>query len=309
MANPINSELETAPLLTRNSHAVTRHFLDGLVELTGPDDPLSPLNLPRWKKWLYAASLGAMTFAVTFSSAIFGASAPDVARDLGVSSAAVTWATSLFVFGFAAGPIIMGPASELYGRRLPLFVGYLGFVLLHIPVATASDIHTVLIYRFLAGVASAGSPAIIPGCLADFLTPVERGIAVAIFAATTLSGPSAGAIAGSLLLRSSLSWRWTVWLSMVVGAVFGVVGLLTVPETYVPVLLKRRAAELRRETGNWALHSKLEEQAISPRDFAIRYLSRPFVMLGREPILSLMALYISFTFGMVYFLFTVRSIP
>lgn len=199
----------------------------------------------------------------------------------------------------------MGPASELYGRKLPLFLGYLGFVLFQVPVARAQSIETVFIWRFLAGAAAAGSPAIIPGYLADFLTPVERGIAVAIFAATTLAGPSSGVIVGSLLLESSLDWRWSVWVSMFLGAVFGIIGWLTVPETYVPVLLKRKALRLRLETKNWAFHSKLEEERIDAKQFVVRYLSRPFMMLGQEPILALMTLYISFTFGMIYFLFTV----
>jgi hypothetical protein len=92
---------------------------------------------------------------------------------------------------------------------------------------------------------------------------------------------------------------------MIIGGVFGIVGWLTVPETYVPVLLKRKASRLRLETKNWALHSKLDEESMDAKKFAVRYLSRPFMMLGQEPILALMTLYISFTFGMVYFLFTV----
>lgn len=295
---------ETTPLLSSHND-VAHHQNNSLVELEGPSDPLNPVNTPQWRKWLYAANLGAMTFAVTFSSAVFAACTTDVAREFEVAPSTVTWATTLFVFGFAAGPVIMGPASELYGRKMPLLLGYLCFVLFQIPVARAHSIDTILIWRFLAGVAAAGSPAIVPGYLADFLTPVERGIAVAIFAATTLAGPSAGVIVGSLLLESSLGWRWSVWVSMIIGGVFGIVGWLTVPETYVPVLLKRKASRLRLETKDWALHSKLDEESIDAKKFAVRYLSRPFMMLGQEPILALMTLYISFTFGMVYFLFTV----
>ncbi|OAK96974.1 MFS general substrate transporter, partial [Phaeosphaeriaceae sp. SRC1lsM3a] len=136
---------------------------NNLVELEGPNDPLNPVNSLRWRKWLYAANLGAMTFAVTFSSAVFGACTADVAREFNVAPSTVTWATTLFVFGFAAGPVIMGPASELYGRKLPLFLGYLGFVLFQVPVARAQSIETVFLWRFLAGAAAAGSPAIIPG--------------------------------------------------------------------------------------------------------------------------------------------------
>ncbi|KAL3461911.1 major facilitator superfamily domain-containing protein [Aspergillus heterothallicus] len=290
---------ETSPLL--NSHYDQEQ--SSLVTFEGPDDPDDPMNMPSWRKWSCASILGAMTFAATFSSAVFSAAAPAVAKEFNVAPETMSWATSLYVFGFATGPVIMGPASELYGRKLPLFLGYLGFILSQIPVGLARDIRTVLVFRFVGGVTSAGSPAIVGGYLADFLPPVERGVAVAIFAATTLIGPSVGSIVGAILVESSLGWRWTAWLSLILGAVFSAMGYFILPETYVPVLLKRRAINLRQTTGDPKIHAALEEKPVSAADFLVRYLSRPFVMLCLEPILMSMTLYISFTFGMVYLLF------
>lgn len=276
-----------------------------LVVLDGPEDPLNPMNMPPWRKWFCASILGAMTFAATFSSSAFSSAANVTAQEFGVAPATMALATSLYVFGFATGPILMGPASELHGRKTPFFVGYSAFILSQIPVALAQNVETILIFRFLGGVASSGSPAIVGGYLADFLPPVERGVAIAIFAATTLIGPSAGAIVGAMVVQSSLGWRWTAWISMIMGSVFGAVGFVVLPETYLPVLLKRKARQLRFESGNPALHSKLEETPVDVKDFLVRYLSRPFVMLCLEPILLLMTLYISFTFGIVYLLFVV----
>ena len=296
---------ERTPLL-ESSQQEDAHNSNNLVELNGLDDPLNPqVSMPQWKKWLCAALLGAMTFVGTFASAVFAAVAPALAEELHSTPDQIALTTSVFVFGFAAGPVIMGPASEVYGRKLPLFTGYFFFILFQIPVATAQNIRTILIWRFLGGVASSGSPAIVGGYLADFLRPVERGVAVAIFAATTLIGPSAGAIVGSVLLQSNFGWQWAVWLSMLMAAFFTLVGWLVVPETYMPILLQRKARQLRLETENWALHAKAEETSASLQDFLVRYLTRPFAMLFQEPILMLMTLYVSFTFGMVYFLFVV----
>jgi DHA1 family multidrug resistance protein-like MFS transporter len=44
---------------------------------------------------------------------------------------------------------------------------------------------------------------------------------------------------------------------MMIAGIVGLVGLIFLPETYAPVLLKRKATKLRFETRNWALHSKL----------------------------------------------------
>lgn len=299
----LSTQLESEPLLFTSRRSDRS---DDLVELSGPDDPLNPQNsMAQWRKWLSATVLGAMTFSATFSSAVFAAVAPALAAELHSTPEQMALATSLFIFGFAAGPIILGPASEVYGRKAPLFAGYLAFVISQIPVARAQTVDTILIWRFIGGVASSGSPAIVGGYLADFLRPVERGVAIAIFASTTLIGPPVGAIAGSILMKSALGWRWAAWLSLIMGVVFSCLGWLIVPETYVPVVLQREARRLRLETGNWALHSKLDEDPIYLRSFVTRYLSRPFAMLVREPILMVMTLYVSFTFGMVYFLFVV----
>ncbi|KAL8737330.1 MAG: hypothetical protein Q9181_001786 [Wetmoreana brouardii] len=295
---------ETQPLLNGHDDDDDSNILD----LSSPTNPHNPKNMSPWRKWSCVSILGAMTFAATFSSSVFNAAIPIVAHEVHVSLETMALATSLFVFGFAAGPILMGPASELIGRKTPFFLGYLAFIIFQIPVALGTNAPTVLVFRFLSGVASAGSPAIVGGYLADFLAPVERGVAVAIFAAMTLIGPEVGAIVGAVLVQSDLGWRWTAWTSLILGAVSSIVGFFVLPETYLPVLEQRVARRLRREKGRWALHAKMDERTVSVRDFVVRYLTRPMVMLVLEPILFLMTLYISFVFGLVYLLFVAYPI-
>lgn len=276
-----------------------------LVELEGPDDPLDPQIIPTRKKWFYATLLGAMTLAVTFASSVFSTATNVTSQEFGVSVEVMTLATSLYVFGFAAGPIIAGPTSELYGRKIPLFAGYILFIIFQIPVGVAQNVETIMLFRFLSGVASSGPPAIVGGYLADFFPPVERGVAVTIFASTTMIGPILGPIIGGFVTQSYLGWRWTAWITMILGTLFGSIALVVLPETYVPVLLKRKANRLRFETKNWALHSKLEETPVDIKGFIVKYLSRPFLMLCLEPILLLLTIYISFIYGFIYLLFEV----
>lgn len=71
------------------------------------------------------------------------------------------------------------------------------------------------------------------------------------------------------------------------AAFFGIVGLATFPETYAPVLLKRKAEKMRHETKNWAVHAQLDEQPIHMRALFEKYFSKPWVMLAQEPIVCL----------------------
>jgi hypothetical protein len=69
------------------------------------------------------------------------------------------------------------------------------------------------------------------------------------------------------------------------------------------VLLQRRAARLRRETGNWALHSFLDEHRPTASEIVRKYLLRPVQMLFLEPILLLITIYLALIYGILYLFF------
>ena len=86
------------------------------------------------------------------------------------------------------------PLSERFGRKDPLFIGYFTFIVLQIPVAIATNLPTVLVFRFLQGVAGSAPSSIIGGALADIWNPRERGFAVPCVAAFLMIGPVLGPI-------------------------------------------------------------------------------------------------------------------
>ncbi|CAI7656063.1 unnamed protein product [Penicillium viridicatum] len=227
-----------------------------------------PKNFPAWRKWGITIMLGLMTICVTFGSSVFSTATKQTAKKFGVSPEVMVLGVSLFVLGFAFGPIIFGPLSELYGRKRPMFVGMLVFAIFQIPVAVAQNLQTIFICRFLGGLFASAPLAIVSGILADMFDPVERGIAMAIFAAATFIGPVAGPIVGGFVTISYLGWRWTEYITAIWAFAMTGIGLLVIPETFEGTLLKQRARRLRTKTKNWALHAKIEEKVVSPRDIA-----------------------------------------
>lgn len=143
-----------------------------------------------------------------------------------------------------------------------------------------------MISRVLAGCFGAAPIAIVCGSYVDFLDAMDRGVATAAFAGATFLGPVAGLIAGEFIMKSELGWRWIAGVTMIASAVFGIVAVATVLETFAPVLLKRKAERLRRETGNLALRAPGEEKPVRLRELGEKYFSKPFVMLFQEPIVS-----------------------
>lgn len=75
------------------------------------------------------------------------------------------------------------------------------------------------------------------------------------------------------------------------------------PETYAPVILKRRAHKLRKDTGNSSIMSPLEIQSRNVREMILITISRPFRMIFYESIVSLSSLYLALAYAIFYLYF------
>lgn len=83
-----------------------------------------------------------------------------------------------------------------------------------------------------------------------------------------------------------------------------ILNLFFLEETYPPVILVSKAAELRRRTKNWGIHAKQEEIEIDFRELITKNFSRPMRLLVTEPIVLLISLYLAFVYGLLYLFLT-----
>ena len=98
-------------------------------------------------------------------------------------------------------------------------------------------------------------------------------------------------------------WRWVEGLMAIFTGVLWAVCSLYVPETYAPVLLRRRAAKLSELTGKSYI-SKMDLSITASKAEQIKTtLLRPWVLLFREPIVFLTAIYLAIIYGTLYLLF------
>lgn len=240
------------------------------------------------------------TFVASFCSAIFSATTKAIDKEFGVSTEVSTLGVTLYVLGFAAGPTIWAPASELSGRRWPITIGMFGYSIFTISTAVAKDIQTVMITRFFSGLFSAAPLACVPAVYADLFDHAHRGIAVAIFAVAVFVGPFAAPFIGAFITTSFLGWRWTMYIASFMGWLAFALVLLFFHETYAPIVLTAKAATLRRQTRNWGIHAKQDEIEVDLHELFSNNFGRPFRMLFTEPIVFLVSLYMSFIYGLMY---------
>ena len=203
------------------------------------------------------------------------------------------------VLGFSFGPTIWAPSSEFIGRRWPLCIGMLGFSIFSIGSATSKDIQTLIICRFFAGVFGASPLCVVPAVLADIYTNIHRGVAISIYALTVFGGPLLAPVVASFTVMT-IQWRWTLYISSILGFFSTAILLFGLEETYHAIILANKAKALRLQTGNWGIHAKYEKIELDLGEMARRYFSRPLRMLATEPIVLVVTLYMSFIYGLVY---------
>jgi multidrug resistance protein len=210
----------------------------------------------------------------------------------------ITAGISLFVLGFAVGPLLWAPLSELYGRQVIFFISFCGFTAFSAGCAGANDIATLLVLRFFAGAFGSSPFTNAGGVIADCFHAGERGLAMSIFALAPSMGPTLGPFCAGFLAETQ-GWRWVMGLLAIFGGVMWILGAAFVPETYAPVILRKRVAKLSTMTGKvYVLEADKGKGAPSIRTLLPTALIRPWILLFKEPIVLLLSLYIAIIYGM-----------
>ncbi|MCJ1463530.1 hypothetical protein MMC07_002138 [Pseudocyphellaria aurata] len=264
---------------------------------TSPTDPENAQNWPLSIKIYHTMIAAAFGFLITFSATVYVPGVQSVAHEFRVSNVAAVVPFSLFVLGYAFGPVIAAPCSETFGRRLVYWTSIPFLALFLLASGLSQNLASLTIYRFLAGLFGSPGLSIGSGSVADIWKPEERTIPMAAFVAAPFLGPSMGAIIGAFVVQGS-GWRWTQWIAVFLAVVVYFPSFF-IRETYKKTILSRRAHKMTLAPRS--ITQRLSRPSIqTARYFVTVTLTRPIHMLFTEPIVGLLSLYVAFTFAVVY---------
>ena len=173
--------------------------------------------------------------------------------------------------------------------------------------AFAPNFGSLLVGRFLCGTFVSAPLSNSPGVLADLWDPLSRGTAMAAFAALVYVGPALGpVISGFLELKKD--WRWSFYVLLWLGGVTAVF-MLTIPETYAPMILVTKAKRIRKAKipGYENVKAPLEESGKTLMGIYKIALTRPWIILF-DTISFLCAIYMSLVYTLLYMLFSIYPI-
>ncbi|KAI4717454.1 MFS general substrate transporter [Aureobasidium sp. EXF-10727] len=269
------------------------------------DDPENPRNWSMaYKAFVVFAMSYSTTVTVLFSTS-YTVTVGKLEQVFDVGHLTALLGLTTYLIGMAAGSTVLAPLSEMYGRRPVYIFSTAVFVLLILPCALAKNIESLLIPRFFAAFAAASLVSNAPGSINDIVVEEYRALAFSIWSIGPLNGPVVGPIIGGFTYQY-LGWRWTNWLVMILaGVAFGFVAV--VKETYGPSLLRKRAAKLRKETGDSRWWSRFDEKKEFWPLLKVN-LSRPFVLMVTEPICIFWDVYVAIVYGTLYLSFVAYPI-
>ena len=169
----------------------------------------------RRRLWL-TIFLGVMTAIAPLSTDMYLPALPEVQQDFAVSTSLVQMTLTMTTLGMALGQILVGPLSDLFGRRRPLFIGMLVFIGATLGCVLAADIYRFLFFRFFAGFAGASGIVIARAIARDVCVGAEltRFFSV-LMMVNGLAPIIAPVIGGQILLFSE--WRATFVLLTLIG--------------------------------------------------------------------------------------------
>lgn len=263
----------------------------------------------NWYKWYILSVIFVIQCSMNFNASIYANAVDGLSEEFGLSAQGARCGQMIFLVAYAFGCELWAPWSEEFGRKPILQLSLFLVNIWQIPCALAKNFGTIMVCRFLGGLSSAGGSVTL-GMVADMWEADDQQFAVAYVVFSSVGGSVIGPVVGGFV-QKNLHWSWVFWLSLIFGGVTQILHLFTVKETESRVLMRKIAAE-RRKNGDENAWTKgeLEKAAIKasgtyniggmPIKEIITIWIRPFKMFLTEPIVLFLSLLSGFSDALIF---------
>ena len=185
------------------------------------------------KKFYIILVLGMLTALGPFSIDMYLPAFPSIAKGLNTTVAQVMLSLSSFFIGISAGQLVYGPLLERYGRKRPLYVGLVIYLLASIGCALATSVNGLILFRLLQALGGCAGMVAARAIVRDIFEVKENAkifsslmlvVAVSPIIAPTLGG----------YVTSTLGWRYVFAMLIIVDVIILVVITGFLPESKDP---------------------------------------------------------------------------
>lgn len=215
------------------------------------------------KKLLFAtvvSALGSLLFG--FDTAVISGTTKFITQYFGLTDATLGITVSMALWGTVLGSIAVGKPGDLFGRRAMLFVTAAIYFVSALGCAVATGWYTLLVFRFLGGIAIGAASVMAPMYIAEISPARLRGRLVAVSQFNIVIGILIAFFSNYLLVGVGPdNWRWMFGVVTIPSAIFFVL-LFIVPESprwLVKMGRPDQAKTVLQDVGAANVESELED--------------------------------------------------
>lgn len=187
---------------------------------------LTTKNTLKQGGWGFIAILSALMAFTSLSTDIYLPAMPMMGSDLHGN---VELTITGFLIGFAIAQLVWGPISDRVGRRLPLFIGMVLFVIGSIGCARSTSIEQIVFWRIFQALGACTGPMLARAMIRDLFVRTRAAQMLSTLVVVMAIAPIVGPLLGGQIIRVS-SWPAIFWLLALIGVVM-FISLLWLPET------------------------------------------------------------------------------
>ncbi|WP_314173649.1 DHA2 family efflux MFS transporter permease subunit [Streptomyces winkii] len=193
----------------------------------GPAAPGEEDRTPH--RWWALTVIALAQLMVVLDATIVNIALPSAQRDLRFSNDGRQWVITAYTLAFGSLLLLGGRLADLIGRRRTFVVGLIGFGAASALGGAAGSFMALVGARALQGMFGALlAPSALSLLTTTFTQPRERSRAFGVFGAIAGSGGAIGLLLGGVLTEN-LTWRWTLYVNVVIAVVGVVCGMAILP--------------------------------------------------------------------------------
>ncbi|MCE7041714.1 multidrug effflux MFS transporter [Dyadobacter sp. CY312] len=177
--------------------------------------------------------LGSLTALGPFSIDMYLPGFPAIARDLNTTAAKVSLSLSGYFIGISVGQLLYGPLLDRFGRKIPLFIGLVVYIIASAGCAYATTIDSLIVMRVIQAIGSCAAAVASVAMVRD-LFPVKDNAKVfslllLVVGVSPMIAPTIGGY-----VTAAFGWQAVFIILTGMGIAILLATVLWLPDSYKP---------------------------------------------------------------------------
>jgi DHA1 family bicyclomycin/chloramphenicol resistance-like MFS transporter len=190
-------------------------------------------NNTQRNSWYIIWILGALSTVSPFAIDMYLPAFSQIAKDFSTTPAKISFSVSSYFIGMGIGQILYGPFLDRFGRKRPLYVGLIIFLLSCVACMESHTVESLVVFRFIQALGGSVAWVAAVAMVRDFYPAKESAryfsLLILILGVSPLLAPTVGGF-----ITTSLGWQWVFIVLAIIVFLILMITFFYLPEGQAP---------------------------------------------------------------------------